>query len=230
MFWLFSQELPKVIIFVFGGHIIIQITTFKRSMVSMNLIIGCLLLLPLFQDEWELRKEKDGIKVFTMESESSPIKSFKAEANFKTTPDRLLKVLKDLPNYPKWIDKCESGIVIEYINDDDYYIHTKIRMPFPVEDRDLVQHVVIDRNHSKGIYVEIESSPEYISEEESYIRMPYAAGYWLLIPIDEDSTSVEMVSTNDPGGSIPKWIVNAMIVGTPFRMMENLRTYLTTND
>jgi len=193
-----------------------------------ELFLFVLLLFPI-QDDWELKKNKNGIQVYTRESENTPIKSFKGVALFDAAPERILEVIQDLANYPQWMDRCEYGEVLEKLSPDDYYIHTKMSMPFPVKNRDVVQRIIIVRQGG-DIVIDIQSTPEYIDEEEDYIRIPFSEGYWRLTPTNSGSTKVELISTSDPGGSIPDWVVNMMIVSTPYNMLENLQEYVKSEN
>ena len=181
------------------------------------------------QDSWELKKDKNNIQIYTRETENSPIKSFKGVTQIEATPEQVLKVIQDLQKYPLWMDRCESGKIIEVISDSEYYIQTKMKMPVPVKDRDVVQLIKIERRESE-IYIDIISTPDYIQADDSYLRMPLSEGYWKLTSTGIKSTKIELVSTNDPGGSIPDWVVNMMIVGTPYSMMENLQRYVPDNE
>lgn len=179
-----------------------------------------------FQGDWELKKHKNGIRVYTKHLENSPIKSFKGVTVLNVSLNSLVSTIKDLPNYPAWLDHCESGEVLKIINEDDYYIHTKMDMPFPVADRDIVQHVKIQWDHQDGTYIELLSEPNFIPEVEGYQRVPFSAGYWLLSPENENSTRAEIVSESDPGGSLPSWVINMMIVSTPYSMLRNIDALL----
>jgi hypothetical protein len=179
-----------------------------------------------FQGDWELKKYKNGIRVYTKHSENSSVKSFKGVTVFNVSLNSLVSTIRDLPNYPAWLDRCESGEVLKIITEDDYYIHTKMDMPFPVADRDIVQHVKIHRDHQDGTYIELLSEPNFIPEVEGYLRVPFSAGYWLLSPENENSTRAEIVSESDPGGSLPTWVINMMIVATPYSMLRKLDALL----
>ena len=194
----------------------------------MSTLILTFLLFYNSQDSWELKKDKNDIQVYTRESGNTPIKSFKGVTKIDSTPEQVLKVIRDLQKYPLWMDRCESGEIIEVISNSEYYIHTKMTMPFPVKDRDVVQLIKVEHRESE-IYIDIISTPDYIKAEDGYVRIPLSEGYWKLTPTGTKTTRIELVSTNDPGGSIPDWVVNMMIVGTPYSMMENLQHYVPDN-
>ena len=146
---------------------------------SMVFVLSILLL----QGEWELKKDKQDIKVYTRDSETSDFKSFRGETYFASSPEQAVKALRDLANYPLWLDRCEHGEVLEEITEDEYYIYTRMDMPFPTTDRDVVQKVEVIRSDNGAIEIKLSSAPEYIPEVDGYVRIPYSNGHWQLIPL-----------------------------------------------
>ena len=62
-----------------------------------------------------------------------------------------------------------------------------------------------------------------IEPKEGMIRMPKSDGKWILTQINDSTTFVQLEMMNDPGGTLPDWLVNSMITGSPFKTMSNLR-------
>jgi ribosome-associated toxin RatA of RatAB toxin-antitoxin module len=193
-----------------------------------ELLLTVMLLFPI-QEEWELKKDKNGIQVYTKGSENVTIKSFRGVTVLDASAEQILAVIQDLENYPRWLDRCEYGEILEKVSSETYYIHTKMAMPFPVKNRDVVQFIEVIKSEN-NILIYIKSTPNFIKEEEDYVRIPFSDGKWSLTPTDSGATKVEIISTSDPGGSIPDWVVNMMIVSTPFNMLENLQEYVKSQD
>ena len=55
------------------------------------------------------------------------------------------------------------------------------------------------------------------------MRMPISRGHWILKPQNDGRVSVEQQFLVDPGGFIPAWIANLMIVKGPLASFQSLR-------
>ena len=60
-------------------------------------------------NSWELKKEDDGISVYTREVEGSAFKELKINFNVKTTLSAIIALFKDVPSYPDWVYKCKES-------------------------------------------------------------------------------------------------------------------------
>jgi hypothetical protein len=71
--------------------------------ISVTLFLIALYILPINAQSWELRKNKDGIKIYTRVNSETQASEFKAEALMDIPLEKILSVLKDPTNYNKWM-------------------------------------------------------------------------------------------------------------------------------
>ncbi|HYF68727.1 MAG TPA: hypothetical protein VD884_11350 [Ohtaekwangia sp.] len=95
--------------------------------------------------DWELVKDKNGIKVFTRESEHSPIKAFRVVSTFETPHETILGVLLNISSYPEWYDHCKRTKTILHDQEAVTY-YMEISMPLPFDNRDAVYKLEITRD------------------------------------------------------------------------------------
>ena len=69
------------------------------------------------------------------------------------------------------------------------------------------------------------SVSDALAEEDDYVRMTVAKGYWILTPTQE-GTNIEYSFLADPAGNIPAWLANQVIVDNPLKTIKGLREYL----
>ena len=62
-------------------------------------------------------------------------------------------------------------------------------------------------------------------KNDDLIRITKADGYWSFVPKDQGVVVTYQMHA-DPGGSIPKWLVNRAVVDTPYDTLNQLRDYL----
>lgn len=193
----------------------------------MKIGLFAFLMLSLFaQPNWELKKEKDGIKVYLANSEDTKIKQFKVEAFVEATPREIADAVVDLENNYKWFVNVEKAELLEGFGKDDFIFKQVIQVPFPFKDREVVARSVISELASGIVRIDLEEVPNFEIENDDYVRMPISRGYWILTP-SGNGTAVEYSFLSDPGGDIPAWLVNQFIVSTPFKTIKGLREYLT---
>jgi len=174
------------------------------------------------ESEWELRKERDDIRIYTRKVEGYKIQEVKGVTEIEASPERILKVLRDVKGYPEWIHSCTVAEVLEISGDNEIIYYTVIKVPWPVTDRDMVQKMEIE--DLQGSYqTHTLSLPEFIPEKKGLVRMPASNGGWKLVGRVNGTTLVEMQFLNDPGGSIPGWLVNMLLTESPFQTMSGLK-------
>src|SRR5579885_746061 len=90
------------------------------------------------QTDCKLRKDVDGIKVYTCNTDTSKFKSIKVECDLKCSLDVLEKCLLDFDNYKYWQFNTVESKAVKKMSDSEFIYYTKIEAPWPVSDRDMV--------------------------------------------------------------------------------------------
>jgi START domain len=173
--------------------------------------------------QWELVKDENGIKVFLRTVPGSKIKEFKGVTNINSSLDSIVAVLDDTEACPKWVHNCKDPVKLSEISFNEGYVYQVIDFPFPVKDRDLILHSVMTQNaDTKQVTIRLVAVPDYISETKN-LRIKRSDGFYLLKPLPDGSIEVAWQHHTEPGGGIPKWLVNSLLVDTPFKTLRNLR-------
>lgn len=179
--------------------------------------------------EWKLEKDEDGIKVYLKKVKGSEIKEFKGVTTIKSSMDSLLAIVKDTDNFDKWIHQCAEPEVLKAVNFYDTYSRQINDLPWPVDDREAVMFTAISKDASKEeIYISLEARPDYIPENEDYVRVTKLNGFYLFKALPDGMTEVTWQQHTEPGGSLPVWLVNALVVDIPFNSLEAMRALSQT--
>ena len=97
--------------------------------------------------------------------------------------------------------------------------------PWPIKNRDHISKLTVSFPSSTSIKVGIESFPDYIPKKDGVVRVKIFFGFWLFEEI-EGGVKVTQQLNGDPGGYLPAFIVNSMLVKAPYDTFLKLKKYL----
>lgn len=177
------------------------------------------------QENWNTVKDETGIKVFTKTVSGSRYKAFKAEMQLNCKIENIIEVLKNTDSNNGWIVNCKEVKLLKTDGNDQYfYIETSLPLPF--QNRDMVYHFQYVETNKEQVRVNVMGIPDYIRPNAGIVRMVKADGYWLLISIGKEMTSVTYQMHVEPGGLIPAWLANPFIKNVPFSTFKELRSII----
>ena len=191
-------------------------------------VIGCFITFFSVQDfpqnNWEIDKNKDGIKVYTRAEKGSSFKAFRAIVEVNNSVEEIIKVLKNISEYTNWYGYTKTSKLLKTENGIQYnYVETIF--PWPYNNRDMVYKMSIEKYSSGAVKVSLKGLPKYISEKKGIVRMKKAEGYILLQPNNE-KTLITYVFHSEPGKNIPVWLANNSIADLPFKTLSGLKKRL----
>lgn len=196
-----------------------------------NVVSGLLFLLFTFnaflsfgQSECDLKKDKDGIKVYTCKSDSSKFRSLVAEFDLENTSLQTLEnFLWDVDNYVNWQYNMVESALIKRINDQVMIYRSEIDAPWPVEDREmLVQFSVIRDQLPDELTFLIYTITYDYPLKENVLRVPYSNATWQ-VKRNGNSLHVKYVMKINPGGYVPPMLVNLAMAEGPYVSFLNLK-------
>jgi len=180
--------------------------------------------------EWTLRKDKEGIQIYTREAPNTSIKEIKTVLTINTSVDKITSAIIDVKNYSNWMDNIINPKILKKISDKEYFLYYEIEAPWPTENRDIINHTTISynaKNHTTIVMAT--ASPNYIDKNENAVRIELSEGSWNLKQLSHDRVEVTHQLLASPGGSIPEWVINMFIVNHPFETHRNLREMLESH-
>lgn len=177
------------------------------------------------ESDWELKKVKDEISIFTRKVNYSNYEEFKSEMVVESAPEVIIRYLKNIDDYKEWLPDCLESKRLDSISDSEQVNYILTAVPWPYEDRGFAYKfsiVPLDPN-SRQLKVLIDNRPEYIPKRKHIVRIPKSKGFWILTSLNENQTKVIYQMHVEPGGYVPAWLYNWKIVDTPYTFMYNLR-------
>src|SRR5450432_3205276 len=119
-----------------------------------------------YQEDWTLRKDKNGIKVFSRKTNNSKFDELKVECVFEGRISQLAAVLFDVNNQYQWVYKTIKSQLLKQINAGDVFFYTEIDSPWPFDNRDLVIHMnMIQNPGNKVMTIEAKNVNGYLPEK-----------------------------------------------------------------
>jgi hypothetical protein len=175
----------------------------------------------------KLKKDQDGIKVYTCHTDTSRFKSIVAEFTLRTTLDQLSQFIFDAPNYTRWQFNTIKAETIKKISSSEQIYHTVIEAPWPVTDRDMVVRMKIQHNQNDDeMVITTESETGILSKNESSVRVPSSRGKWIVKEKNKNRLQINYTMQIDPGGAVPAWLVNWVCAQAPYESFRNLKAIL----
>lgn len=174
---------------------------------------------------WELKRDADGIQVYTRTVTGSPYKAVKSVTLIEgITLTSLVALIEDAGACPQWADRCAESYLVEQISETESLVYTHNDMPFPVKDRDVVARVKWSQDpQSLQMIMRSQAVEGGVEEQRGRLRLKEANALWQFTPQTNGSIEVVNEAHINPGSSLPGWVTNMLLVDTPF---ETMKSYL----
>lgn len=179
------------------------------------------------QGKWELKKDEDGIQVFTRKAAKGNIKELRVLCELDATKAQLINTLENIGDYNSWVYSNKKSTVLKMITQQNIIYYTQSHLPWPIRDRDLIVELNIAPT-PEVLNVQAKSIPDYLPKDANYIRVPYSLAVWKVTQAPDDKLKVDYTFSVDPGGNIPAWLVNATLTIGPYNSFVKLRQILRT--
>lgn len=183
-------------------------------------------LLPSFlfaQEEWELKKDSDGISVWWRATEGTDIKEIKIQLEVEASLNTIVSIMEDVPAYEEWVYSTKKseliegeGIHIVYYNIMDF--------PWPMDDRDLVMRTNVTQDPDTRIITsKSTATPDKVPYNEDMVRVEMTETEWIVTPLGNNRARIDYRLISDPGGSIPAFLINIASDFGPYKTMAAFR-------
>lgn len=179
------------------------------------------------QKEWSLKKNENGISVYTRQAENSAFKELKSVVILKTSLSSIVSLLNDWESYPLWVYKCGKSSTLKKISETEVIHYQTVVAPWPVDNRDFVVNVKLVQDPvTKKIVIQSECKPDFIPAKANHIRIREFKASWTMVPLKDGTVEVTYQLLVDPGGFVPAWIINLAVVDGPYETTLNLKDWV----
>jgi hypothetical protein len=177
------------------------------------------------QQKWDLKKDDDGIQVYTRKAAKGNIRELRVVCELDATKAQLINTLENVGDYTSWVYSNKKSSILKMISPQNIIYYTQSHLPWPIKDRDLVIELNIVSTPDV-LNIQAKSISDYLPKNENYIRVPYSLAQWKVTQAPGNKLKVDYTFSIDPGGNIPSWIVNATMTFGPFNSFAKLKEIL----
>jgi len=173
---------------------------------------------------WKEKKNKKGIAISTSSVEGSSFKAVRGEMVVKASVEALVALVEDMEACSDWAAMCKESRVEKRVSEKESFAYIYNDIPFPVTDRDVYTHVVWSRNPETKRVTMTSTATKGGTAKTKAVRIENAVSQWHFTPKGDGTTFVENFAHIDPNGPTPAWITNLMLVDSPYKSMNKMRS------
>ena len=179
--------------------------------------------------DWDLKRNKQGIQVYTRPVEGSKFKAIQAKMVVDASLTELTALILDTEACPKWADLCKEARVHQQLSPTEFYVYTYNNVPWPVSDRDALAHVRWAQDpQTFAVTMTAQATEGILEKTKGAVRLVNANTGWAFTPVAEGKVEVTMSAHVDPAGPTPAWLTNMLLVDSPFKTMKSMRKVIAS--
>lgn len=194
------------------------------NIIAFMIVFSVAPFLAVSQVNWELKKDKEGIKVYTKSTAHSDVKAVKVVCTLQAKLSQLAALLLDTKAHEQWVYNTKTSFLVKQISPHQQVYYSEIDLPWPLANREVVVNMkIVQHPVTRVMQVDIVNADDKVPAQKGTVRVPASSVNWKVTPIDKNRLSVEYEGLADPGGSVPSWVVNAFSTKGPFETFKKLR-------
>ncbi len=175
------------------------------------------------QQDWVLKKDKDGIQVYEAKNDNTSFKSVKAECTMTATLSRVAAVLSDIDHHNEWVYGVKAARIVQRVNEAQFFYYSEVSAPWPVSNRDFIIDFSMTQPAPAILSITSHAVPDMLPEQPGLVRIRNSMSQWTITSTGDNNVKVVYMIQFDPAGSVPSWIVNMFIADGPYKTFKNLR-------
>ena len=144
---------------------------------------------------WNLLQD-NSVKIESRIYKGFPIS--KAETVLQHNIEAIADIIKDLDNYPKIFKRVTNTLRLS-----ENIVHIILDMPFPFDGRDYIVEYEIIENIDSWMFLFSSQKNKSNPKVDNHVRLPNAAGVWILDKASDNSTKVTYAWNGELLGSFP---------------------------
>ncbi|HEY2648020.1 MAG TPA: hypothetical protein VGI38_02465, partial [Puia sp.] len=176
------------------------------------------------QTEWTVQKVKDGIKISSRHSSSSPFNDIRVELDLVGNVEQLGAILVDVAKYKEWSYATKVSKLTKTLGPGHFIYYNEIEVPWPATNRYFYANFELKRNPAdRSMQVIAVNIPNYEPMPKDLVQVPLTRGTWNITTNTKKSIHVDYILEMNPGGSLPVWVLNLFSTKGPLESFENLK-------
>ncbi len=175
------------------------------------------------QEAWNLRKDKNGIKVFSRNVAGFKFNELKVESLFEGKMSQMVALVLDANSQKEWAYKTIKSEILKRNSESDLIYYAEVEAPWPFGNRDFVLHLNVQQNpQSKTVTINVEIVNDFLPKKKDIVRVKYFSATWVITPVNSHQFKLNYRIQVDPGANIPAWLANLFSTNAPYESFMHL--------
>jgi carbon monoxide dehydrogenase subunit G len=157
---------------------------------------------------WKSISQSKGVQVWSRDVPGSPVAELRARGTIDAPPEVVLAVLADVDAYAETMPHTSEGRVLRR-EGNEIWAYQVIDAPL-TKKRDTAVKITLSKLPRGGYATAWVMADDGVAPRRNgVVRLTQTTGSWRLEPTDGGkATFATYVVHTDPGGGVPKWVVN----------------------
>lgn len=184
-------------------------------------------------NEWELAREGEGVKIYTLKAPGDRTMKVKAvmEGDYTLSQVISLHIIDDnLDTCQDWFPNCVDFTRIKEFDPIKGYDLDMWRLdfPFPFDDRELLISTVFSQDmKTKTAVLDVVASPNTLPHNKGIVRIQRMHNRWQFTPKANGKVEVELIQDTEMGGLFPYFLLNMVAADENYKFFSTeLRSFL----
>jgi hypothetical protein len=179
--------------------------------------------IPMEAPNWEEETTEGNIVIYTRPHPESSFRAFKAVAIINAPINNIMAVMANPLSCMEWVLGCTVANAFDETIFNDRYAYSVNDMPWPFKDRDYVLHIKTTSDPKSGLILMHMNATNNKKEIKSeFERVDVAQTVYSFEALDDNQTKMVWLQHTEPGGILPGWLVNSLIVDIPIKSLQQL--------
>ncbi|HEV2479964.1 MAG TPA: START domain-containing protein [Puia sp.] len=179
------------------------------------------------QENWELKTENEGIRVYTRTFPDSKFKAIRVHLELQATLSQIVALLMDVNEGTQWVYATKTSVLLKQISPNELVYYSEVRLPWPMANRDFIARLRATQDaKTKVVTIDGPVVPDYVPVKDGIVRVTRSMGQWIITPVGSHHVRLVYTLRTDPGGDIPAWLFNLFVTKGPTESFKKLQTEL----
>lgn len=177
-------------------------------------------------NRWELKMDKDGVKIYTLKSPGDKFVKFKSSMRGNYTLSQLAAshiIDHNLETCKEWFPNCIECRTLEPFDTLKLYDVTMwtLTFPGPFSSRELLIKTMVSQNKDKVVTIDVVGVPNAIAPTDKIVRVERMHNVWKFTPLGNGQSECECLQDIDLGGFFPYFLMNMAGLDATYTFMHD---------
>ncbi len=174
---------------------------------------------------WILKKDQEGIHVYARKVSGSAFLEYKANIVVDVPIGKVIVLFENDEKVSLWFYHGDRSDLVAQSDGLGRVYYFMAKLPWPISARDaFFGRIKMEDPVTGEIRYTLTSLPDWLPRKKGVVRVIHLNASWYFIPLRDGQTEIYFQQFSIPGGFIPPFIANQLVIDVPFYSLRNFRT------